>query len=118
MSEESVRIDDLPAKCAVNSERWFPHLHDRNITTTEEHLKHLGLGLAEEAGETVGVIKKMTGYAKGQAAHSGPINVTRAAEELADVLVYAFNIYALLGYKPSDALAAVEAKCNARWGAE
>jgi hypothetical protein len=84
-------LNQLAEQSRSNSERWFPHLHDPHITSPNELLKHFTLGLTEEAGEVAGVVKKMTGYRKGQADHSSPLNL---AHELVDVLTYLLHIAA------------------------
>jgi NTP pyrophosphatase (non-canonical NTP hydrolase) len=108
-------LNDLATTCAANSARWFPHLADPDITTPHEHLKHMGLGLGEEAGEVQGIIKKLTGYRGGQDAHS---RYHAIGLELIDVLVYTLNIAALLDIDLDEALAAKTATCNERWGAQ
>lgn len=106
-------LNELAALASANSERWFPHLHDRTVTSEHEQLKHMALGLAEEAGEVAGVIKKLTGYASGQDAHS---TYDSLGMELCDVLVYAFNIAAILDLDLDSSLASKIAVCNGRWG--
>ena len=109
----------LQGRALNNSRRWFPHLHDPEQTTEFERLKHMGLGLAEEAGEVAGVIKKITGYKAGQANHSN-IDIDayrdRLDSELIDVLVYLINIAADNGTDLLKAYLAKEETCNERWG--
>lgn len=106
-------LNELSETCLANSKRWFPHLHDPTITSDAERMKHLGLGLAEEAGEVAGIIKKATGYRPGQAAHSAPPDLP---SELVDVLVYLLNIAANAQIDLDTALANKTAECERRWG--
>jgi len=106
-------LNDLAEQAAINSQSWFPHLHDTSVTSDAERLKHMALGPTEEAGEVAGVIKKLTGYRPGQAAHSIEGNL---AFELVDVLVYALNIAHDQGLDLDAALAAKTAVCEERWG--
>ena len=106
-------LNELAAMCRTNSERWFAHLHDPAITSDAGRLKHMALGLAEEAGEVAGVVKKMTGYRDGQAKHSTGANLPH---ELVDVLVYLLNIAADQGVDLDSALIEKTAVCNQRWG--
>lgn len=106
-------LNDLAATCAANSARWFPHLHDPAVTSRSEHLKHMALGLAEEAGEVAGIVKKATGYREGQASHSASPDLPH---ELVDVLVYLLNIAAHQGVDLDAALTEKTAICDERWG--
>lgn len=103
---------DLAADCAANSERWFPHLHEGPQT---ERLKHMTLGLCEEAGEVAGVIKKLTGYKPGQAKHSGD-QLSKLGPEMADVLIYLLNIAHEMNIDLDGEVIAKTAVCEARWG--
>ncbi len=106
-------LRSIALQCSRNSERWFPHLHDRDVTSLNEQLKHMALGLTEEAGEVAGIVKKLTGYTAGQDAHSRYESI---GHELADVIVYAFNLAAVLDVDLDRALAEKTAICEARWG--
>ena len=106
-------LRSLSRQCSRNSERWFPHLHDRNVTSLNEQLKHMALGLTEEPGEVAGIIKKLTGYTAGQDAHS---RYEAIGHELTDVIVYAFNIAAALNIDLDVALYEKTAICEQRWG--
>lgn len=114
MDMNTLSLNELASRCEVNSRKWFPHLHDHQLTSRNELIKHYGLGLAEEAGEVVGVIKKMTGYRAGQSRHS---TVKDMGYELVDVLVYLLNIASALDIDLESALVDKTAECERRWGA-
>ena len=113
LAEPPAGLNGLALTCAMNSLRWFPHLHDPEITSDAERLKHMALGLTEEAGEAAGIVKKSTGYLAGQAKHSTGDGL---AHELVDVLVYLLNIAHDQGIDMDVALAEKTAICEARWG--
>lgn len=117
MNDNDVRIanalDELAERANVNSRRWFPHLY--GAAPAADRIKHMTLGLNEEAGEVAGVIKKLTGYAPGQAAHSGE-QQERLAGELADVFVYLLNLAHDVNVDLMTAYLDKERVCNARWG--
>jgi NTP pyrophosphatase (non-canonical NTP hydrolase) len=79
-------MNDRVDQCGRDSRRWFPHLL--------EDVVHQTLGLVGEAGELANKIKKahrkaINGYAMSLMGH---LDVDDIAGELADVLVYTFNI--------------------------
>ena len=113
--EHGQPLNALTAQAATNSARWFPHLHDKDITSDNEHLKHMALGLTEEAGEVAGIIKKATGYRPEQRDHT-TVTTNDLAHELVDVIVYAFNIAAHLGIDLDAALHEKTVICQDRWG--
>lgn len=84
-----------------NTKRWFPRLtHD---------LRHMALGLAGEAGEVVNLIKKLDrgDFELDDITDGNNVSVTKRdliAEEVADVLIYALNIWCALGVDPDRVL--------------
>ena len=71
-------------------------------------LSYLGLGLASEAGEVAGDIKKL--LRDGEAAW----NADHVSEELGDLIYYWAALCAAIGRSPGDVLAASRAKIEAR----
>ena len=74
-------MNALAKQCEANSERWFAHLHDLEITSPAERLKHLTLGLVEEVAELNEVLRDQ--------------RLDMVPYEMVDVLVYAVNIAAM-----------------------
>ena len=79
-----------------NSQRWFPDMF--SYQTPRMRLLHFVIGLGEEAGEVQGVVKKAN--RKGR-----EIDREKLAHELADVLMYLFNIAAAADIDLARALA-------------
>jgi NTP pyrophosphatase (non-canonical NTP hydrolase) len=69
-------------------------------------LSYLGLGLAGEAGEVAGEIKKRL--------RDGKLDAARLADELGDVAYYWTRLCLALGLRPSEILDQSRAKIEAR----
>ena len=122
MTEEMVShvmgpLGYLSQQCKDDSKRWFPG--------TSDDLLHMVLGLAGESGEVANLLKKLdrgdydTTNIK---VHTGNVSEwptdrkLELAEEVVDVLVYAFNIFALLGVSPDVIYATKRAANERRFG--
>jgi NTP pyrophosphatase (non-canonical NTP hydrolase) len=77
-------------------------------TLDRERLSYLGLGLASEAGEVAGDIKKL--LRDGEATWSAD----KLGDELGDVIYYWAALCAAIGRSPADVLSASRAKIEAR----
>lgn len=93
-----MRIDDYV--------EWAAGVAKVTRPPTPELLSYLGLGLAGESGEVAEHIKKLL--------RDGTLDQAAMAEELGDVVYYWACLCAALGRKPSDVLAASQAKIAAR----
>lgn len=102
-------LSQLGRECTQRSQGWFPEVH----STPERTLVHLAMGLAEEAGETLGVVKK---WHRHGTAMVGVLNFDRLHEEMIDTLVYLAMLGTHTGIDWEQAFNAVIAKCEARWG--
>lgn len=87
-------IDDeirtMQSQAHWDSKRWFPALGRKNKS---HRLTHMALGLGEEAGEVLGVIKKWSRKCE-------PIETLDLASlgaELADTLIYLMHIADITG---------------------
>lgn len=69
----------------------YPHAHTGNIS----ELMYLGLGIADEAGEVAGKVKKLY--------RDGDISLDDLEKEIGDVLWYAARLMDALGRPLSDA---------------
>lgn len=85
------QIRELTARAAIDSQMWFPELHSRAKTS---RLLHMAMGLGEEAGEVLGVIKKWNRKPKPTLA---TLDKDALGAELADTLIYLMHIADLAG---------------------
>ncbi|MDD9876293.1 MAG: nucleoside triphosphate pyrophosphohydrolase family protein [Magnetovibrio sp.] len=85
---------------------WAAGIVARHKEDGAERLSYLGLGLAEEAGEAVGHLKKRL--------RDGALDADGLADELGDVAYYWANLCLAIGKSPSDVLAASRAKIEAK----
>ena len=98
-------LNALAEYLLANSRKWFPTSHARGL---EQEILHMTLGIAGEAGEVVELVKKAHRY--------GELPDTdKLGEELADVLTYVLNLFAVIGVPPYFALMAKQKKCRIRY---
>lgn len=83
------QIRELQAQADIDSKAWFPALHRRNKKT---RLIHMALGLGEEAGEVLGVLKK---WNRREAPEIANLDRDALGAECADVLIYLMHIAAI-----------------------
>jgi hypothetical protein len=102
-------IESLSARMRVDSEHWFPALHDGD-TAGVPLFMHYTLGLAGEAGEVANVVKKLN--------RDGPTDDRMAdlGAELADVLIYLLLLAGEVGIDLAGAYEAKRAVNVGRWG--
>jgi NTP pyrophosphatase (non-canonical NTP hydrolase) len=96
-------LNDLAHQAHRDSKQWFP--------ANAADLKHHTLGLAGEAGEVANIVKKLD---------RGDVSLDDVrkdlAEEVTDVLIYAMNIFALIGVDPNVMWDLKRAKNKKRFG--
>jgi NTP pyrophosphatase (non-canonical NTP hydrolase) len=85
---------------------WAASVAKTKHAPTSEQLAYLGLGLAGESGEVAEHVKKLL--------RDGRLDEAAMAEELGDVVYYWACLCTALGRKPSDVLAASQAKIGNR----
>ena len=81
---------------------WAASVARISVQPTNERLSYLGLGLAGEAGEVAGEIKKLL--------RDGKLDQAALIDELGDVVYYWACLCVASGRKPSEVLAASRSK--------
>jgi NTP pyrophosphatase (non-canonical NTP hydrolase) len=81
---------------------WAASVARISVQPTNERLSYLGLGLAGEAGEVAGEIKKLL--------RDGKLDQATLIDELGDVVYYWACLCVASGRKPSEVLAASRSK--------
>jgi NTP pyrophosphatase (non-canonical NTP hydrolase) len=86
-----MHLNDMVRLSFADSQKWFPKMHyEKNV---EELLIHFALGLAGEAGEVANKVKKFDSGTYETWAEF----VAECRDELADVIMYVFDLAAVMG---------------------
>jgi NTP pyrophosphatase (non-canonical NTP hydrolase) len=89
----------LAKQCLADSKRYFPEVNARPFL---DLLQHHALGLVTESGEFGDIVKKIW---RGSLDFNALVVQDDLKNELADVLVYLLNLFAMLEIDPLDAYA-------------
>ena len=105
-------LNELANRSLEDCYRWFPGWNEQAVTT---QVLQYTLGIAGESGEVVELIKKWHSGRAGYDLNSESLRA-RVVEELCDVLVYAFDLAAVLKLDLDEAMELKRASNETRFG--
>lgn len=103
-----VALRQMGAECSARSNHWFPAVHE----SAERLLQHLAMGVAEEGGEVLGVVKKWGRFPLDFAT----LDREKLHGEMCDLLTYLSILGDLTEIDWNGSLETTLQKCIDRWG--